>query len=96
MRGNKILNIYKHSAVEFTIEIKNIMKVKVLVVQSCPTLCNPMNCSLPHSSVHGILQATQGSNLGLLHCRQILYQLSHQESPIYTTAVYILTLKGVC
>ena len=27
------------------------------VAQSCPTLCNPMNCSLPGSSVHGILQA---------------------------------------
>ena len=26
-------------------------------LQSCPTLCNPMNCSLPGSSVHGILQA---------------------------------------
>ena len=29
-----------------------------LVVQSCPTLCNPIDCSLPGSSVHGILQAT--------------------------------------
>ena len=28
-----------------------------LVAQSCPTLCNPMNCSLPSSSVHGIFQA---------------------------------------
>ena len=27
------------------------------VVQSCPTLCDPMNCSLPGSSVHGIFQA---------------------------------------
>ena len=26
-------------------------------VKSCPTLCNPMDCSLPGSSVHGILQA---------------------------------------
>ena len=26
------------------------------VAQSCPTLCDPMNCSLPGSSVHGILQ----------------------------------------
>ena len=26
-------------------------------LQSCPTLCNPINCSLPGSSVHGILQA---------------------------------------
>ena len=27
------------------------------VIQSCPTLCNPMDCSPPGSSVHGILQA---------------------------------------
>ena len=26
-------------------------------LQSCPTLCDPMDCSLPGSSVHGILQA---------------------------------------
>ena len=26
-------------------------------LQSCRTLCNPMDCSLPGSSVHGILQA---------------------------------------
>ena len=30
---------------------------KVLVAQSCPTLCDPMDCSLPGSSVHGISQA---------------------------------------
>ena len=29
----------------------------VLSLQSCPTLCNPMDCSPPGSSVHGILQA---------------------------------------
>ena len=29
----------------------------MLVAQSCPTLCNPMDCSLPGSSVHEILQA---------------------------------------
>ena len=27
------------------------------VTQSCPTLCNPVDCSPPGSSVHGILQA---------------------------------------
>ena len=27
------------------------------VIQSCPTLCDPMDCSLPGSSVHGSLQA---------------------------------------
>ena len=143
------------------------MCVCLLVAQSRPTLCDPMGCSPPSSSVHGILQArilewvaipfsrgspqprdrtqvsciagrfftskppgkpalelkskseshsvvcnslrphglysswnspgqnsgvdslslrqgispTQGSNPGLLHCRQILYQLSHKESP---------------
>ena len=31
--------------------------VCVLVAQSCPTLCDPMDCSLPGSFVHGILQA---------------------------------------
>ena len=67
-----------------------------LVAQSCLTLCDPVDCSPPGSSVHGILQArvtgvgchsllqrpflTQGSNLGLSHCRQILYRLSHQGS----------------
>ena len=68
--------------------------VRIKLVQSCPTLCNLMDCSLPGSSVHGILQAripewvailfsrgsfpTQGLSLGFLHCRQILYCLSHQ------------------
>ena len=60
-------------------------KVKVLISQSCPTLCHPMDCSPPGSSVHRILQArilewvaisfsrgiflTQRSNPGLLHYR---------------------------
>src|SRR5574337_277854 len=35
------------------------MKVKgeSEVAQSCPTLCDPVDCSLPGFSVHGILQA---------------------------------------
>ena len=108
-----------------------------LVAQSCPILCNPMDDSLPGSSVHGdsarkntgmgchahlqgtlpnpgtqlrspslqedslpselpgkpkntgvgslsLLQGifpTQEWNQGLLHCRRILYQLSHQGIP---------------
>ena len=31
--------------------------MKLLVTQLCPTLCDPMDCSLPGSSVRGILQA---------------------------------------
>ena len=72
------------------------LKVKLMVTQSRLTLRKSMGCSPPGSSVHGILQArilewvcqspllgvfpTQRLNLGLLHCRQILYPLSHQGS----------------
>ena len=61
------------------------------------SLCDPMDCSPPGSSVHGdspgkdtgvgchaLLQGifpTQGSNPRLPLCRQILYPLSHQGSP---------------
>ena len=64
-----------------------------VAAQSCLTLCNPMDCSLPGFSVHGILQARilewvtisfsrgssqhRGSNPGLLHWRQTLSPLSH-------------------
>ena len=34
-----------------------LITMKVLVVQSCLTLCNPMDCSPPGSSIHGIFQA---------------------------------------
>ena len=57
----------------------------------CQTLCYPIEYSLwncpdqnagvgSHSLLQGIFP-TQGLNPGLLHCRQILYQLSHQGSP---------------
>ena len=39
----------------FAIRIGAAAAAKLL--QSCPTLCNPMDCSLPGSSVHGIFQA---------------------------------------
>ena len=71
--------------------------MQCLVALSCLTLCVPMDCSPPASSVHGdspgkntgvgchaLLQEifpTQGSNPGLLHWRRIFYQLSHPGSP---------------
>ena len=33
------------------------LKVKMLIAQLCPTLCDPMDCSLPGSFVHEISQA---------------------------------------
>ena len=38
-------------------------KVKVIVAQSCPTLCDPMDCSPSDSFVHGIPQARCWSGL---------------------------------
>ena len=39
---------------DFTVSIDNFESE---VAQSCPTLCDPMDCNLPSSSVHGIFQA---------------------------------------
>ena len=36
---------------------ENMMWSRYLSAQSCPTLCDPMDCSLQGSSVHGIFQA---------------------------------------
>ena len=73
------------------------MRKVCLVAQSCLTLWDPMDYSLPGSSVHGdspgnntgvgfhsFLQGllpTQGSNPSLPHCRQVLYRLKPQGSP---------------
>ena len=46
-----------------------------------------------HSLLQGIFP-TQGSNPGLLHCRQILYHLSHQGSPkVYIVLVQLSFLQ---
>ena len=41
---------------ETTRNLDLVLKVKVLAAQLCLTLCDPMDCSPPGSSVHGILQ----------------------------------------
>ena len=41
----------------FTIWATSESEVKSEVAQSCPTLCDPMDCSLPGFSIHGIFQA---------------------------------------
>ena len=40
-----------------------------VVAQSCPTLCDTMDCSPPHSSVHGILWARILEWIGILQKR---------------------------
>ena len=67
-------------------------KWKLKVAQLCPTLCDLVDCTSPWNSpcqntgvgCLSLLQEifpTHGLNPGLLHCRQILYQLSHKGSP---------------
>ena len=72
-----------------------LQKVKVLDPQLCPTPCDPMDCSPPGFSVHGILQARilewvaipfsrrsswSRDQTSFLQCSQILYRVSHQGS----------------
>ena len=90
------------------------LKKKVSQLHSCVRLCDSMGCSLSCSFVHGILQARilewvtisfsrkfpdQGIEPGLLHCRQILHQLSHQGSPSesesYSVVSYSLQPHGL-
>ena len=81
----------------FGVKWNQIQYVLCLVIQSCPTLCDPMDCSLPGFSVyrdsphkntgvdcHAFLWEifpTEGSNPDLPHRRWIFYRLSHQGSP---------------
>ena len=64
--------------------------MKVKVAQSCPTLCDPMDCPLNSPgqntgvgslSLLQVIFPTPGSNPGLLHHRWIIYQVSHKGSP---------------
>ena len=90
-----IMFLQQHLCVIFsgnTVLLQGMVKVKVLVAQSCLILCNSMDCSPPVSSVHGILQVrvlewvaipfsrgiflTQGPNLDLLYCGRILNHLA--------------------
>ena len=63
------------------------MRVQALKAQLCPTLCDPIDCSLPGFSVHGISQVrllewiaisfSRGSSRSLA-LQVILYHLNHQ------------------
>ena len=61
-------------------------KVKVLVAQSCLTLWDPMECSLPNSSVHGILLAKNWSGLPFPSPGIFLTQGSNPGSPSLPSA----------
>ena len=43
--------------IDFMVDVPCLCMRVFSVTQLCPTLCNPLYCSLPGSAVHGILQA---------------------------------------
>ena len=78
-------------------------KVRAQLLQSCPTLCNPMGCSPPGSSVHGVSQARilewvtmpfsrgsfqPGKNPCFLNCRWILYCWASREAPYMHVCIF--------
>ena len=77
------------------------MKAKVLVAQSCLTLCDPMDYSLPGSSDYRISQARILEGVAItppgdvphpgiepvMQCKQILYYLRHQGFMNYSIVI---------
>jgi len=57
------------------------------VTQSYPTLCNPMDCSLPGSSVHGIFQA-RVLEWGAIALSEDISSLSHSVVFFYFFALF--------
>ena len=78
--------------------VTELNKTESEVAQSCLTLCDPMDCSLPGSSIHGIFQARVLEWVAISFSRgssrpedetcvspivgRCFYRLSHQGSPI--------------
>ena len=68
------------------------MKVKVLATQLCDTLCHPMDCSLPGSSVHGIFQARILEWVGISYSRESSSVDSLPTAPPGKPYMYIYTI----
>ena len=82
----KVMSLLFNMMSRFAIAFLKEMKVKVLVAQLCPALCDPMDCpwASPGKNIgvgcHSLLQGifpTQGLSPSLLHCMQILYHLCY-------------------
>ena len=79
------------------------------IAQSCPTLCDPTDCSLQGSSIHGIFQARLLESVAISFSRgssqprdrtwvshiasRCLYRLSHQGSSLVSAETCLLSWK---
>ena len=78
------------------------VKSESKVAQSCPTLSDPMDCSLPGSSVHGIFQArvlewvaialtqfTESLNVAMFWAPLHFLQIRESDKEIWSSALVI-------
>ena len=88
--------------IEFTVRKKEREKESE-VAQLCLSLCDPMDglWDFPGKSTRvdchilpQVIFPTQGLNPGLPHCRQMLYLLSYQGSPLYLVILLPVYFPG--
>ena len=88
-QGNSICQCLAKQKHFWAIPLKYYMCIRAKLLQSCPTLCDPMDCSLPSSSVHGIHQAR------ILECVVIpffsSYHQQHLGSPKHYMCAQLLS-----
>ena len=65
------------------------------VAQSCPTLSDPMDCSPPGSSIHGIFQARVGCHC-LLRTAVYLHVILHSLGSTVTRSLLSLLTATLC
>ena len=61
-------------------------------LQSCPTLCDPMDCSLPGFSVHGIFQARVLEWGAIAFSAQVVLVLKNLPAKQETQETWVLSL----
>ena len=59
------------------------------VAQSCPSLCDPMYCSLPGFSVHGIFQARILEWVATSFSYIYIYMYTHTHTHTYNSYIHI-------
>ena len=85
MRGFEVMSD-SHSLVKWS---SFVVSLKSEVAQLCPTLCDPMDCSLPGFSVRGIFQAR------VLEWGAIAFSEQQQMANTYGKMLYILCHEGI-
>ena len=72
------------------------------VAQLCPTLCDPMDCTLPDSSTHGIFQARIPEWVAISFSRETMVDVNSNEhcypartQRIFTSAPFLLVFASI-